>query len=280
MKKRRALLLSLLVLLLVVGFPVGFFVRAVHHEQLNRSLIAAVENDDFAAVRRLLRQSADPNTPVFPEDTRTLWQRVWDTYRPGHSPHPTPSISILFEAASHLSKEYDQAERSAVMQNKPFPPIPDNVEIIQALADAGADVNYRGGGRNATPLIVAAYFGKFETMKVLLAHNADVTVVDSDGGTALASAASQANVEVVEALLQRGADIHRKDKLGRTALHAVLGPYQSRSMDKIEAMVACLIRHGASVSEKDNEGNSIMALASRFNDPPLMQMLKQAGAKE
>jgi len=116
MKKRRALLFTLLILLIVVGIPTGFFVRAVHHEQLNHSLIAAVENDDLAAVRRLLRQGADPNTPVFPDDTRSLWQRAWDTFRSGHAPHPTASRSILFVAAGHLPNRFHDPELTRLLK--------------------------------------------------------------------------------------------------------------------------------------------------------------------
>jgi ankyrin repeat protein len=48
-----------------------------------------------------------------------------------------------------------------------------NVEIITALIDSGAEVNR--GKEGITPLMVAAYFGHLEAARALIEHGADVT---------------------------------------------------------------------------------------------------------
>ena len=55
----------------------------------------------------------------------------------------------------------------------------------QALADIGADLDKKGGLDDDTPLIVAAYYGYRDVVKLLLEQGVDVNARDSLGKTAL-----------------------------------------------------------------------------------------------
>src|ERR1051326_4674848 len=82
MKKRRALLLVLLALLLIVGIPTGLLMRESRLEQANHALIAAIQANDTPAALVALKAGADPNTRANgkepPPGLRDLLQRVLD----------------------------------------------------------------------------------------------------------------------------------------------------------------------------------------------------------
>lgn len=73
--------------------------------------------------------------------------------------------------------------------------------IVDILAEAGADVNVQGGD-GATPLLVASFFGRADTVKVLLEHGADKSIANNDGTTPLVAAnADMALVDYIAGLL-------------------------------------------------------------------------------
>ena len=73
--------------------------------------------------------------------------------------------------------------------------------VVQILAEAGADVNQRSQD-GATPLLVAAFFGRIDTVKILLDHGADRTIANNEGMTPLAAAnADMAIVDFIANLL-------------------------------------------------------------------------------
>ncbi|WP_213804176.1 ankyrin repeat domain-containing protein [Granulicella sp. dw_53] len=56
---------------------------------------------------------------------------------------------------------------------------------VKALLSAHADINARSETDKATPLLLALINGHYDTAKVLIEHNADVTLTSSDGLSAL-----------------------------------------------------------------------------------------------
>ena len=107
-----------------------------------------------------------------------------------------------------------------------------NVEVMRALAEAGADIHL-GTEENTTPLMVAAGLGQVP---------AETRVT-----------ASQA-FDAVEYLLERGADVNAINDRGRTALH---GAAHIRS----DAIVQLLVDHGASISVADEKGITPLMIA-------------------
>lgn len=66
-----------------------------------------------------------------------------------------------------------------------------------------------GDGRGYTALQLAAYFGHFDMVKILIERGADVNRADIHGDTPLASAAYAGKTEIAKYLIAKGADIHR-----------------------------------------------------------------------
>ncbi len=76
----------------------------------------------------------------------------------------------------------------------PFP------ETVQVLLDAGANVNLADQTEGFTALMTAAAEGQLEVVKLLMAHGADPTMEDVDQDTALSFAMKRRQTEVVEFL--------------------------------------------------------------------------------
>ncbi len=265
-RTRRTLLTSLCLLALLLAVPIVRTWQEVRQEQLNHALIAAVRQNDVVAVRSLLHEGADPNAPVLPKDTRSLWQRLVDLLRHKPAPHSLTSASVLSEAI-----DYDADSDGGDI---------DNADTVQALAEAGANINRCNEYYYArTPLVQAATLNKTRTVQVLLRHHADVNAVDVNGRTALMCAAGYHNVKVVDTLLKQGANVNARDHAGHTALILALNPYTAPTMSEEWKTVGCLLRHGASVQGKDEHGETVLSLACEWHDKRLILMLKRAGAK-
>ncbi|MBW5392801.1 ankyrin repeat domain-containing protein, partial [Brachyspira pilosicoli] len=64
----------------------------------------------------------------------------------------------------------------------------------------------------------AASYNQFEAAKILLENNADISITDEDGDTALMHAANNGNTNIINMLLENGADINYTNDYGMTAL--------------------------------------------------------------
>ena len=99
---------------------------------------------------------------------------------------------------------------------------PGEPEILNTLLAAGASVDARGE-KGATPLHVAAEFGRAATTNALLAAGAVVEARDEGGRTPLHFAAGYNYGEnAVQVLLAGGANLEARDGESRTPLHYAL----------------------------------------------------------
>lgn len=89
---------------------------------------------------------------------------------------------------------------------------------VQAVIDAGADVNLVGWPGTVSPLMFAALEGYGEIAKRLIAAGANVNWQNEDGETALMWASGEGHAEVVRALLDAEADVRLCDVLGYDAI--------------------------------------------------------------
>ncbi len=92
-------------------------------------------------------------------------------------------------------------------------------DIVKLLLEAGADVTAVDPGMKATALHAAAYAGRAEAAKLLIAYHIDIDKQGPyNGYTALHDAIWQSNVETVEVLLNAGANLNLKSNSGQTPL--------------------------------------------------------------
>ncbi len=95
--------------------------------------------------------------------------------------------------------------------------------IVKQLLEAGGDVDIRNksestGYVDGTALHCAAFWGRCESAKLLLAAGTDVNALTSRKSMPLHSAARMTNVKVTRLLLDNGAKIAAQDKNGETPL--------------------------------------------------------------
>ena len=157
----------------------------------------------------------------------------------------------------------------------------DHLDLVRYLISLGADVDYTGM-EEGSPLMLAAFAGKTEHMKLFIAAGADVNLSMPVGGeTALHDAAVQGHTDAVELLIAAGADVNRTTKsnaatsmftdrklMGETPLHfaAAFGD---------AAMIAALLEAGADKSMANSQGELALDYATRKGRPEeILELLR------
>jgi ankyrin repeat protein len=93
---------------------------------------------------------------------------------------------------------------------------------LEELLATGADPEVHAGVNGWTPLLHAIHKNQAGSVRVLLAHHADVNSRGDGGMTPLIMAAGYGYTDIVRILLQAGADATLKGKEGRDALEAAV----------------------------------------------------------
>lgn len=117
---------------------------------------------------------------------------------------------------------------------------------VQALLEAGADVNTRQGNFQ-TPLHRACAEGHLQVVRLLLDNWANPFVRDGANFTPLHWAAGRGHPPVVKALLANGADVHTQGYWGQTPLLHVAG-------NGTPEVLAILVQAGADLNAPDRAG--------------------------
>src|SRR5699024_5375443 len=120
------------------------------------------------------------------------------------------------------------------------------------LIEYGADINIRNHNEDNV-LLYAGAEGLLEIVKLAIEANADTTLTNRFGGTALIPAADRGHVEVVDYLLEKSdVDVNHVNDLHWTALleAVILGD----GAEPHQEIVNLLIQHGADIHLADKEG--------------------------
>jgi ankyrin repeat protein len=138
-------------------------------------------------------------------------------------------------------------------------------DILLLLIENGADVNGRGdfGG---TPLHRAAIEARLEAGQILLDRGADIDVQDDYKDTALVYAADSGHVEFARMLLERGAMIDARGYSGWTPLH------RAAEFGRIE-VVRLLLERGADARVRDENGKTPSELGSQGGYHEIVKLL-------
>src|SRR5579871_1113009 len=253
MKKRRALILTLLTLLLMFGIPMVLTIRAVHHEQANRDLIAAIKADDTPAALAALHAGADANATDFGDrapSMREVLQRFWNhlihpSARQEPEFHRTALLILLGEhpvddrgnketEPSYWQVKNDKEDRDGSHETVTCV---ENFSLLKTLVEKGADVNARDE-YDDTPLLLAARWDHRASMRLLIQHGADVRSKNQQGYTALDWAAINGNIEGVQELLLKGAEVNLRDSQGNTVLDHNKSGYERQRQGLAGAFLA------------------------------------------
>ena len=222
----------------------------------------AEKSADKAAVRELVQNHADVNTPLIDGATALHWAAYWDDLE-------TAQLLLQSGAAVDAANRYGVTPLSLAATNG-------NAAMITLLLDAKADPNLALPG-GETPLMTAARTGKADAVKVLLKRGADAKAKDADHGqTALMWAADEGHAAVIETLIEFGADLHAVSKGGFSALLFA-------SRDGRPEAVKALLKAGANVNDSVQKGSkqagtSAMSLAAANAHYELAAFLLDAGA--
>lgn len=185
---------------------------------------AQCQPEGLKTVEMLLQAGGDLNT----EDRKGYKPWFWAFHVPQHMWRACkPMRQLLFK----YSKRQGPQENAATAQPR--------TSQYQKLMD----------------LILTYQVGDVEEMEMLVAAGADVNCCQSEGnGTPLMKASFHREVEAVRFLLNAGADANLRDRNGKTALHRVI----LMCMDKKTALPVAelLLKHGADPTIKDREGKT------------------------
>ncbi|MYD18231.1 MAG: hypothetical protein F4X05_01115 [Rhodothermaceae bacterium] len=175
--------------------------------------------------------------------------------------------------------------------------------MMEALIEAGADVNVRAAS-GQTPLhLLAGQVDDLEHIRALLAGGAEINAPDTMGTTPLHLASAEINLTTVRALLDAGADVNARAEGGDTPLHRVGTSTRSRrSMgwprtfntppklgtggrsegfavsERDTATVAMLVRAGADINARNDQGETALQSAARRRSIQLVNKLLELGA--
>jgi ankyrin repeat protein len=162
----------------------GADVNARETDRLQTPLMFAAANDRLDAVRALLAHGADPNAATKLTDLAAL-------SRNGQNPdgrnlavtmerRRTPA-RVLVPGVERQHMFNEQVAYQGGMTPLLYAVRQGYVDIASALLDAGAPVNQRKGGDNASALLVATVNGQFDLASLLLDRGADPNLVAENG---------------------------------------------------------------------------------------------------
>ena len=115
-----------------------------------------------------------------------------------------------------------------------------HAEIVRLLCGAGADVAAVDPGMKATALHAAAYAGRTEAARVLIEHKIDINKQGPyNGCTALHDAIWQNNSDTARVILEGGADLSLRNHEGQTPLDFA----RSKHRKEIAAMIEGKLGH-------------------------------------
>jgi ankyrin repeat protein len=219
-------------------------------------LVEAVEKNDQATARALLRQKLDVNVPQADGSTALIWAAHWDDPR-------TADMLIAAGAKVNAASQYGVTALWEACNNG-------SSLMVEKLAKAGADLNVVANGETA--LMTCARTGNMDAVGSLLSRGADVNAKEpARGQTALMWAISEGHTKVVQALVEHGADIHAKSKGGFTPFL-----FAARRGDIDSARI--LLEKGADANEPAPGGLNALLVAIDSGHEELAIYLLDKGA--
>ena len=164
----------------------GADANARESDRMQTPLIYAAASARVDVVRLLIARGADPNAATKLTDLsalsahgenpdgRNLAEKPETKKKPG-----PPKILVPGVQRQHLINE--QVAWQGGMTPLLYAARQGYVDVVQALLDAGVDVNQRKGGDSASALLVATVNGQFDLAAMLLGRGADPNLIAENG---------------------------------------------------------------------------------------------------
>ena len=255
----------------------------------------AVLSDKYAEVEKMLKTGFNADT-LYERDETALMMAV--TYRLNRitelllkhgadvNKNNSSGETALIKACG-FGSDYVKKSTSAA----------DKLAIVKILLKAGADVNVQVKNIYWTPLIYAASDGKntnLETIQLLVNAGADVNHKGRYGTTALIKAAYVLRYDIVSYLFSKGADVNAVNTVahGENALFAVLEGSTGESvhfdkrkknevLESKTKIIRLLLENKINTGYRNKLQENAVHLTLRFIDtttPDTLRLLKQYGA--
>jgi len=139
------------------------------------------------------------------------------------------------------------------------------------LLEQGAEVDALGGELVATPMQWAARSGFIYVIQLLVAHNADPTIADSQGYNSLHLVTHSSQIMPLLYLLHQPINVDARDTQGHTSL--MWAAYQGDGLS-----VELLLKHGADPNTKDDAGLTPLHWAVVRGNRMIIRKLIESGA--
>lgn len=159
-------------------------------DYLNHLQTTAIRNHRPTMLRLIIEKGANPNIQGQTNSPLKHAIRV-DAYE---------CLAVLIEYGADVKQDYSEAVREAVRKH--------NINLLIMLLDKGAEVNPGSpsiSNQRHTPLMLAAYYGYVDAMKILLDRGADVNTRNYNKSTALGFARANKHAQAEKMLLEAGA---------------------------------------------------------------------------
>jgi uncharacterized protein len=280
-----------------------FWLSWAERAHLANGLANAANDGDLAAVRAWLDRGADVNEGAPSLNTETALMRAAAN---GHS----EVVQLLLARGADPNVRHTGIGQLQGRTALLFAVDNQQAEVVALLLDAGADVNVKDA-LGETALTLALERARLDVARLLVNRGADVNARNRFGRPVLILAietlpadsgtGDSAEVALIKALLDRGADVNAKDS-GQTTVTTVTnegygfravmtetgpgGNVDGRTPLMAAARVGnlpaiqVLLAKGADVNARDSEGKTALMLATERDNARLIELLKQAGAKE
>ncbi len=197
-------------------------------DPLALAVVDAIHLGDVASLRRLLHDEPDLGAARLGDagQSRTLLHVVTDW--PGHFPNGAEVVVVLTRSGADVNAPFVGRHTETALH---WAASSDDVEVLDALLDAGADIEAEGGVvAGGTPLTDATAFAQWECARRLVERGAQVTAFD---------AAALGYLDVVKEFFPHYVE-HDEDELGNAMWAACHGGQK--------AVAVYLLARGADVN--------------------------------
>ena len=174
-----------------------------------------------------------------------------------------------------------------------------NIGAIKGLLLKGANINAQNKSNEYTPLMYAVENNKINSLRYLIVRGANLNFVTSNKMSVLHLAAIISNLKAVRVLLGSDVNMFLQDKYNKTFFGYIQDEYKNivisdifdtrKDADKalidfctlgsLEGMKFA-IQNNANVNAQNNNGDTPLILAVRYNNPKLVVYLLSIGADQ